>query len=109
MPSFPRNCFSVDRLSTVCIYTLLYCCACLGVGLEWELTAWEWEGWECKNSFPVTFDIAVCASLAGRLPGAYSNGNISIRSARGGRDAITARRCLRRNAPPRPLPRARDT
>ena len=27
--SFLRNCISVARLSTVCIYTILFCCACL--------------------------------------------------------------------------------
>ena len=33
---FLWNCFSVAQLSTVCIYTLLYCCACLGMGWKWE-------------------------------------------------------------------------
>ena len=37
MASFPWNCFSVARLPTVCIYTLLFCCACSRMAWQWEL------------------------------------------------------------------------
>ena len=63
MSSFLWNCFSVAQLLTVCIYTLLFCCVCLEMGI----TLWESHGngtrlklgnangkeWECKNPFPV--------------------------------------------------------
>ena len=40
MSSFLWNCFSVARLLTVCIYTLLFCCVCLEMGI----TLWESHG-----------------------------------------------------------------
>jgi len=51
MSSFLRNRFSVARLSTLLVFTLLLYCACLGtrssrlkIGKDRELTACEWEG-----------------------------------------------------------------